>query len=77
VRAYGDFLSYCLLAEGAVDIAAEPEVSLWDLAALDIVVREAGGAFTDLNGRTGPHGGSVVATNGLLQEAVLNRLNGG
>jgi len=77
VRAYGDFLSYCLLAEGAVDIAAEPEVSLWDLAALDIVVREAGGAFTDLSGRTGPHGGSVVATNGLLQEAVLNRLNGG
>ena len=46
VRGYGDFLSYCLLAEGAVDIAAEPEVSLWDLAALDIVVREAGGAFT-------------------------------
>jgi len=77
VRAYGDFLSYCLLAEGAVDIAAEPEVSLWDLAALDIVVREAGGAFTDLSGRKGPHGGSVVATNGLLQEAVLNRLNGG
>ena len=69
--------SYCLLAEGAVDIAAEPEVSLWDLAALDIVVREAGGAFTDLSGRTGPHGGSVVATNGLLHEAVLNRLNGG
>jgi histidinol-phosphatase len=37
--AYGDFLSYCLVAEGAVDIAAEPEVSVWDLAALDIVVR--------------------------------------
>ena len=76
VRAYGDFLSYCLLAEGAVDIAAEPEVSLWDLAALDIVVREAGGAFTDLAGASGPHGGSAVATNGLLQEDVLNRLNG-
>jgi histidinol-phosphatase len=76
VRAYGDFLSYCLLAEGAVDIAAEPEVSLWDLAALDIVVREAGGAFTDLAGVSGPHGGSAVATNGLLQEDVLNRLNG-
>jgi histidinol-phosphatase len=74
VRAYGDFLSYCLLAEGAVDIATEPEVSLWDLAALDIVVREAGGAFTDLTGAPGPHGGSVLATNGLLQEAVLTRL---
>ena len=77
VRGYGDFLSYCLLAEGAVDIAAEPEVSLWDLAALDIVVREAGGAFTSLDGTPGPHGGDVVATNGLLQDAVLSRLNGG
>jgi histidinol-phosphatase len=77
VRAYGDFLSYCLLAEGAVDIAAEPEVSLWDLAALDVVVREAGGAFTDLTGTSGPHGGSAVATNQLLHQTVLNRLNGG
>jgi histidinol-phosphatase len=76
VRAYGDFLSYCLLAEGAVDIAAEPEVSLWDLAALDIVVREAGGAFTDLSGAAGPHGGSAVATNGLLHQAVLDSLDG-
>ena len=76
VRAYGDFLSYCLLAEGAVDIAAEPEVSLWDLAALDILVREAGGTFTSLTGAAGPHGGSAVATNGLLHESVLNRLNG-
>jgi histidinol-phosphatase len=77
VRGYGDFYSYCLLAEGAVDIAVEPEVSTWDLAALDILVREAGGAFTDLAGRPGPHGGSAVATNGLLQEAVLTRFNGG
>jgi histidinol-phosphatase len=76
VRAYGDFLSYCLLAEGAVDIAAEPEVSLWDLGALDIVVREAGGVFTSIDGTPGPHGGSAVATNGLLHEAVLARLNG-
>jgi len=77
VRAYGDFLSYCLLAGGAVDIAAEPEVSLWDLAPLDILVREAGGAFTDLAGTPGPHGGNAVATNGLLHQAVLNRLHGG
>jgi histidinol-phosphatase len=75
VRAYGDFLSYCLLAEGAVDIAAEPEVSLWDLAALDILVREAGGAFTDFVGRPGPHGGNVVATNGLLHEAVVAHIS--
>src|ERR1700744_2311306 len=74
VRAFGDFLSYCLLAEGAVDIAAEPEVSVWDLAALDILVREAGGTLTGLDGIAGPHGGSAVATNGLLQECVLDRL---
>jgi histidinol-phosphatase len=74
VRAYGDFFSYCLLAEGAVDIAAEPEVSVWDLAALDILVREAGGTFTGLDGAAGPHRGSAVATNGLLHEQVLTRL---
>jgi histidinol-phosphatase len=74
VRGFGDFLSYCLVAEGAVDIAAEPEVSLWDLGALDILVREAGGAFTSLDGRSGPHGGSAVATNGLLHTAVLTSL---
>jgi len=75
VRGYGDFLSYCLLAEGAVDVTAEPEVSVWDLAALDVLVREAGGAFTSVDGVPGPHGRSAVATNGLLQETVLARLS--
>ena len=74
VRGYGDFFNDCLVAEGAVDVAAEPEVSTWDLAPLDILVREAGGKFTNLAGRPGPHGGSAVATNGLLHEAVLARL---
>ncbi|MCM6776290.1 histidinol-phosphatase [Nocardia sp. CDC159] len=73
-RGYGDFFSYCLLAEGAVDIASEPEVSLWDLAPLDVLVREAGGRFTALDGTAGPHGGSAVATNGLLHDVVLARL---
>ena len=75
VRAYGDFWSYCLLAEGAIDITAEPEVKLWDLAPLDILIREAGGTFTNLAGEAGPHGGSAVATNGLLHNEVLTRLN--
>ncbi len=77
VRSYGDFWSYCLVAEGAVDIAVEPEVKLWDLASLDILVREAGGAFSGLDGSTGPHTGSAVATNGLLHNAVLTRLGAG
>ena len=76
VRAYGDFFSYCLVAEGAVDIATEPEVKLWDLAALDILVREAGGMFTGVDGHPGPHGGSAVATNGLLQAPVVRCLTG-
>ena len=74
VRAYGDFFSYCLLAEGALDIALEPEVSLWDLAALDVLVREAGGRFTNVEGVDGPHGGSAVATNSALHDDVLTRL---
>jgi histidinol-phosphatase len=76
-RAYGDFWSYCLLAEGAVDIACEPEVSIWDLAALDVIVREAGGRFTDLSGNPGPAGGSALATNGALHDAALAHVRQG
>lgn len=74
VRAYGDFWSYCLVAEGAVDIACEPEVKVWDIAPLDILIREAGGTFTSIDGAPGPHGGSALATNGRLHEAVLATL---
>lgn len=74
VRAYGDFWSYCMVAEGAVDIACEPEVKLWDIAPLDILIREAGGTFTSIDGAPGPHGGSALATNGLVHAAVLDRL---
>lgn len=74
VRGYGDFFHYCLVAEGAVDIACEPEVKLWDLAALDILVREAGGQFSALDGTPGPHGGSAVATNGALHSLTLSYL---
>ncbi|HIW90279.1 MAG TPA: histidinol-phosphatase [Candidatus Corynebacterium avicola] len=77
LRGFGDFWSYCMVAEGTVDIAAEPEVSLWDLAALDVIVREAGGTFTSLDGTPGPHEGSAVASNGLLQDAVLSALEPG
>ena len=73
-RAFGDFWSHVLVAEGAVDISAEPEVTLWDLAALQVVVEEAGGIFTDLTGKARPDGGSAVCTNGLLHGEVLDRL---
>jgi histidinol-phosphatase len=73
-RAYGDFYGYMLLAEGALDVMVEPELSLWDIAALIPIVTEAGGTFTDLEGRPGPGGGSAIATNGLLHEDILGRL---
>ena len=70
-RAYGDFWSYMLLAEGAVDIATEPELALHDMAALEVIVREAGGTFTGLDGSPGPFAGNALATNGRLHEQAL------
>ncbi|GAA3507904.1 histidinol-phosphatase [Actinomadura keratinilytica] len=76
-RAFGDFWSHMMVAEGTVDVSAEPEVSLWDLAALHVIVEEAGGMFTNLAGVPGPDGGSVVCTNGRLHADVLRILGGG
>lgn len=73
-RGLGDFWSHMLVAEGAVDISIEPVLALWDMAALDIVVREAGGTFTNLAGVPGSHGGSGVASNGLLHKDFLAAL---
>lgn len=73
-RAYGDFWSYMLLAEGAVDLAAEPELAVYDMAALDVIVREAGGQFTSLAGQSGPFGGNAVASNRHLHDAALSFL---
>lgn len=70
-RAYGDFWSYMLVAEGAVDLAAEPDLEVYDMAALDIIVREAGGRFSSLDGTPGPFGGNALASNGHLHEAAL------
>lgn len=74
-RAYGDFWSYMLVAEGSVDVACEPDLELYDMAALDVIVREAGGKFTNLDGVDGVSGPGALATNGLLHDAVLGYLN--
>ena len=74
-RGIGDFWSHMLVAEGAVDVAIEPSLALWDMAALDIIVREAGGSFTDTAGHSGPFGGSGVSTNGILHNEVIKGLN--
>jgi histidinol-phosphatase len=70
-RAFGDFWSHVLVAEGACDIGIDPIVSLWDLAALQVIVEEAGGMFTDFAGEARADGGSAVSTNGRLHENVL------
>jgi histidinol-phosphatase len=74
-RGLGDFWSYMLVAEGAVEIALDPQVSIWDLAAPQVIVEEAGGRQTDLEGVSRPDGGSGVATNGILHRAVLDILS--
>lgn len=73
-RGLGDFWSHMLVAEGSVDIAVEPVLALWDMAALDIIVREAGGTFSNIQGAAGPHGGSGLSSNGLLHEEFLKAL---
>ncbi len=70
-RAYGDFWSHTLVAEGAVDIAAEPALALHDMAALSVVVTEAGGQFSGLDGRPGPLGRNALSTNGRLHDAAM------
>lgn len=73
-RAHGDFWSHMLVAEGAVDIAVEPSLALWDMAALDIIVREAGGRFSNLDGVDGSLGGNGLSTNGVLHDHVVRAL---
>jgi histidinol-phosphatase len=70
-RAFGDFLSYMMVAEGIVDIATEPELELYDMAALVPIVEAAGGKFTSLAGAPGPFGIDAIASNGLLHRAAL------
>lgn len=70
-RGYGDFWGYMLVAEGVLEIGLDPVVSVWDLAAPLVVVQQAGGRFTDLEGRSTAHGGDAIATNGLVHDAAL------
>lgn len=73
-RAYGDFWSHMLVAEGVVDIAAEPSLETYDVAALVPIVQEAGGSMTAYDGSSAVGGGSALTTNGLLHPRVLDLL---
>ena len=67
----GDFWQYMLVAEGVAEIALDPAVSAWDVAAVQVIVEEAGGRFSDLAGVRRVDGGDAIATNGLLHDAAL------
>jgi histidinol-phosphatase len=73
-RGIGDFWSHMSVAEGTADLAVEPMLALWDMAALEIIVKEAGGSFTNLDGVPGSHGGSLVTSNGALHADFLKAL---
>jgi histidinol-phosphatase len=62
-----------LVAEGAVDIAVEPKLALWDMAALYLIVKEAGGSFTNLAGIDGVDGPGAISSNTLLHKDLLAR----
>jgi histidinol-phosphatase len=75
IRGYGDFAHYHLLARGALDVVIESDVNILDIAALTVIVREAGGTFTDLKGgAVDLTTTSVLATNGALHSSVLEAL---
>jgi histidinol-phosphatase len=76
-RSYSDFWGHMLVAEGSAEamVQAEPGAKVWDLAPLQVIVEEAGGRFTDIEGRAGPDGGTAVSSNGLLHDQVLAALH--
>ena len=73
-RGFGDFWSHMMVAEGSAEIAVEPQVALWDMAPIQIIVEEAGGRFTSLRGEARAGGGSGLSTNGIVHDLVLEAL---
>jgi len=74
-RGFGDFWGHCLVAQGSMDVMLDPEVAVWDLAALKIIVEEAGGTMTSVKGEDRIDGGSALTTNGSLHDEVVRALN--
>lgn len=73
-RAFGDFWQHCLVAEGVIDLAAEPIVNPWDVAPVQVLVEQAGGRFTDLGGLVRHDTGNGLSSNALLHDAALSLL---
>jgi histidinol-phosphatase len=71
MRAFGDFWSHMLVAEGVIDVAIEAWVNPWDVAATQVIIAEAGGRFSDFDGADRIDSGTVISTNGVLHDAVV------
>jgi histidinol phosphatase-like enzyme (inositol monophosphatase family) len=76
LRTWGDGYGYALVATGRADAMVDPEVELYDVAAMPVILAEAGGRFTTIDGGEDPAAGSGVATNGVVHEALLDLLTG-
>ena len=75
-RGYGDFYHYHLLAAGKIEIVIESDINILDVAALSLLIQEAGGRVTDLQGRPlNLESTTILASNGLLHDTVLALLN--
>jgi histidinol-phosphatase len=73
-RGFGDYWNFLLVAEGAADLVIEPVAAVWDLAALKPIVDEAGGVFTDFEGKGSVAGGGAIAANPVLHADIMRRL---
>jgi histidinol phosphatase-like enzyme (inositol monophosphatase family) len=71
MRTWGDGYGYALVATGRVEAMVDPVAAVWDVAAMPVIIGEAGGMFTDFTGAPSIDGGSGLATNGLLHDEVL------
>ncbi|CAN5868028.1 histidinol-phosphatase [soil metagenome] len=76
LRTWGDGYGYVLVATGRVEAMFDPTAELYDLAPMPVIMAEAGGRFSDLDGGTSPDGGSGLATNGHIHDELLNVLRG-
>ncbi|MBX3028509.1 hypothetical protein KF840_26745 [bacterium] len=69
-RAYGDYFGYTFVARGQAEAVIDVDLKPWDLAAVQIVIEEAGGRLTDFAGRATAFGGTAIASNGLVHDAI-------
>jgi histidinol-phosphatase len=75
-RGFGDFYQHLLVAEGAGEIAVDPRMNPWDIAAVQVIVEEAGGRCTSIGGERSVYAGSLISTNGRLHDETLGVLTG-